>query len=42
MNISYEMKLVNIKQQLDRKKSQNHHINEIIEHLFYPDVKLSN
>jgi hypothetical protein len=30
MNISYEMKLVNIKQQLDRKKSQNHHINEIV------------
>lgn len=27
MNVSYEMKLVNIKQQLDRKKSQNHHIN---------------
>lgn len=27
MNMSYEMKLLNIKQQLDRKKSQNHHIN---------------
>lgn len=42
MNVSYEMKLVNIKQQLDRKKSQNHHINEIVEELFYPEVKLSN
>ena len=42
MNRSYEMKLMNIKQQLDRKKSQNHHINEIVEELFYPEVKLAN
>jgi disulfide oxidoreductase YuzD len=42
MNISYETKLVDIKKKLDRKKSQNHHINEIIEELFYPEMRLQN
>mgnify|MGYP000871607747 CR=1 FL=1 len=36
MNISYETKLMEIKKQMDRKKSPNHHLNEIIEELFYP------
>jgi hypothetical protein len=40
MNISYEMKLKEVKKQLDRKKSVNHHINEIVEELFYPEVRL--
>ena len=42
MNISYETKLMEIKKQMDRKKSPNHHLNEIIEELFYPQIQLSN
>jgi disulfide oxidoreductase YuzD len=39
MNYSFESKLMDIKKALDKKKSQNHHINEIIEELFYPDIR---
>lgn len=42
VNIAYETKLMNIRKEMDRTKSPNHHLNEIIEDLFYPEIKLGN
>jgi hypothetical protein len=40
MNYSHEMKLLELRKAEDRSKSQNHHLNAIIEELFYPSLPL--
>jgi hypothetical protein len=42
MNVSHEMKMLSIRKEMDRVKSPNHHLNEIVEELFYPEIQLNN
>ena len=36
INVSFETKKLRIRKELDRRKSKDHHIDQIVEDLFYP------
>jgi hypothetical protein len=36
------MKILNLRKEMDKAKSPNHHLNEIIEDLFYPEMRFNN
>lgn len=42
LSLAHQLKILQIQKQLDRKMTVNHHLNELIDDLFYPDIRYAN